>query len=47
MYVPGASFGVDGQRSPALRLSFATASDAQIVEGVARLRRAVMSSQGG
>ncbi|MGO4332861.1 PLP-dependent aminotransferase family protein [Cupriavidus sp. 2TAF22] len=45
MYVPGASFGVDGQRSGALRLSFATASDAQIVEGVARLRRAVLASQ--
>ena len=47
MYVPGASFGVDVQRSAALRLSFATASDAQIVEGVARLRRAVVASQGG
>ncbi|MDF3836377.1 PLP-dependent aminotransferase family protein [Cupriavidus basilensis] len=45
MYVPGASFGVDGAPSGALRLSFATASDEQIVEGVARLRQAVRASQ--
>ncbi|MGO4815090.1 PLP-dependent aminotransferase family protein [Cupriavidus sp. 2MCAB6] len=47
MYVPGASFSVGGQRSGALRLSFATASDEQIVQGVERLAQAVRASQGG
>ena len=40
-YVPGQAFAVDGDHRQALRLSFATATPPQLVEGVRRLARAL------
>jgi 2-aminoadipate transaminase len=40
-YVPGQAFAVDRDHRQALRLSFATATPAQLSEGVCRLARAL------
>jgi 2-aminoadipate transaminase len=40
-YVPGQAFAVDGDHRRALRLSFATATPVQLVEGVRRLAAAL------
>jgi 2-aminoadipate transaminase len=42
-YVPGRAFGIDDQHPRALRLSFASASPTELVEGIARLAASIPS----
>jgi len=46
LYVSGASFFVDAPRRTFIRLAFSGSSPTQIIEGIARLARAVRSSGG-